>query len=434
MFSSEELSYYIVSLGCVKNQVDSEKLNGALSDAGFSAAESAGNADIIIINTCGFIEEAKKESIDAIFEARELRRDSAKGFTPKVVVAGCLSQRYENELRAEMPEIDFVYGIIDGMFVPRMCRAFGVRVQKTHLRQLPLADTPPFAYIKISEGCSNNCSYCAIPLIRGCARPFPPKKIFQDVDEALARGVKELIIVAQDIAAYRYDNITLAKLIKKICARSDAPWIRLMYCHPDHVGDDLIELIAEERRICRYLDLPFQHASAKILRSMGRRGSPETYLRLVEKLRSAVPGIHIRSTFMVGYPGETDDDFRVIIDFIKTARLERVGAFLYSPEEGTKSFSMTDSVPRAMKRKRYNRLMQVQKKISEEKLRGMIGTKVEVLIEEQIDKERWIGRSEFDAPEVDGVFFLTAKRAELHSIVKAEVTGAAEYDLLGVLE
>lgn len=432
MFSPEELSYYIISLGCAKNQVDSEKLNGAFRDAGFTTAESAEDADIIIINTCGFIEEAKQESIDTILEALALRRRNAAGFVPKLAVVGCLSQRYARELREEMPEIDFLYGLINEKLLPEICRAFGICAGKPPLRQVPLAGMPPFAYIKISEGCSNNCSYCAIPLIRGRARPYPPKKIFQDVDEALRRGAKELVIVAQDIAAYRYDAVTLPKLVKKICARGDVPWIRLMYCHPDHVSDDLIELIAGEKRICRYLDLPFQHASKKILRSMGRGGSSETYLRLVEKLRSAVHGIHVRSTFLIGYPGETDDDFRVLVDFIKAARLERVGAFLYSPEEGTRAFKMNDSVPRRVKRTRYNRLLSVQKKISEEAMRGMIGKMVEVLVEEKLGKGRWIGRSEFDAPEVDGIFFLTAKSAELHSIVKAEVTGAAEYDLYGV--
>lgn len=432
MFSPEKISYYIISLGCAKNLVDSEKLNGALQDSGFCAAENAEDADIIIINTCGFIEDAKKESIDAILEARALQSDSANGFTRKLVVAGCLSKRYARELCAEMPEIDFLYGIIDEEFLPKMCRAFDIDIQKTHLRQSPLAGTPPFAYIKISEGCSNNCSYCAIPLIRGNARAFPPAHILKDIEGAEKRGARELIIVAQDVASYRYGNTTLASLVQKICNESSAPWIRLMYCHPDHLDEEIIGLIAAEKRLCRYLDIPFQHASEKILRSMGRRGSSKKYLGLLENTRKAVPEIHLRSTFMVGYPGETDEDFRELLDFLKIARLERVGAFVYSPEEGTRASRLKGTVPRSVMRARYRRLLALQKKISAEAMRGMIGREVEVLVEERIGKDQWIGRSEFDAPEVDGIFFLTAKSVELHSIVKAEVTGAAEYDLYGV--
>ncbi len=432
MFSPESLSFHIVSLGCSKNLVDSEKLNGALIDAGFSAAESAEIADILIINTCGFIEDAKKESIETIFDACTIERKRNKDFTPKLVVAGCLSKRYARELREEIPEIDFLYGVIDEHFLPSMCRALGIRMKKTRFRQEPLIGSPSYAYIKISEGCSNNCSYCAIPIIRGKAQPYPPKKILNDVQEALSRGVKELIIVAQDIAAYRYHKTTLPALLKKICKNTDVPWIRLMYCHPDHVNDELIDCMAREKRICRYLDLPFQHASTKVLRSMGRKGTAETYIALVEKLRSKIPGIHIRSTFMVGYPGETDEDFQTLIDFIAAARLERVGCFMYSPEEGTRAYEMKDDIPRRVKRARYNRLLTVQKRISSEAMRGMIGKKVAVIVEERSGKNRWIGRSEYDAPEVDGIFFLTSKSAELHSIVEAEVTGAAEYDLFGV--
>ncbi len=432
MFSPEELSYYIVSLGCAKNQVDAEKLNGSFRGADFPLAESAEEADIIVINTCGFIEEAKKESIDAILDAIALRRRNVTGFSPKLVVAGCLSKRYARELRKGIPEIDFLYGLIDEKLLPEMCRTFGIRMRKSHFRQVPLGGMPPFAYIKISEGCSNNCSYCAIPLIRGEARHFSPEKILRDVSEAESRNVRELILVAQDVAAYRHGSTSLAGLVRRICKKSAVPWIRLMYCHPDHIDEEMIDLIASERRICRYLDLPFQHASPKILRAMGRRGSPETYLRMVEKLRNAIDGIHIRSTFMVGFPGETDDDFSTLIDFIKAARLERAGAFMFSPEEGTRAFHLKNPVPGRVKRMRYKRLLSVQKKISEEILRSMIGMRVDVLVEERLKKDRWIGRSEFDAPEVDGIFFLTAKRVELHSIVKAEVTGAAEYDLYGV--
>ncbi|MCX7677909.1 MAG: 30S ribosomal protein S12 methylthiotransferase RimO [Spirochaetes bacterium] len=434
MISPTSLSYYILSLGCAKNQVDSEKLNGAFLDAGFIPAAHPQHADIVVINTCAFIEDAKRESIDAIFEMLTLRRRVKRGFPQKVVVVGCLAKRYALSLRNEIPEIDFIYGLVDEQLLPALCNAFGIKKEKCSFRQVPLDEGIPYAYIKISEGCSNNCSFCAIPFIRGEAISFSPEKIFADVDEATARGVKELIIVAQDICSYRYGKVTLKSLVKKICARTDVPWIRLMYCHPDHVDEELIELIAAEKRICRYLDIPFQHASANVLRSMGRKGDAETYMRLIELLRKSINGIHIRSTFLVGYPNETEDDFRMLLDFIKEVKLEKVGAFMYSPEEGTKAFALNDLVPKRIKRARYHELLSTQKEISKNALRKMKGKRINVLVEKHIRKNQWIGRTEFDAPEVDGIFFLTSKSATLHSIVNAEVTNFSEYDLWGISE
>lgn len=434
MISSNSISYYILSLGCAKNQVDSEKLNGAFLEAGFAPAKSVLEANIVVINTCAFIEDAKKESINAIFEIIEIQKERKDNFGPKLVVAGCLAKRYGEQLRNEIPEIDFLYGLVDEHLLPSLCQHFGIKAKKLTFRQVPIIQSVPYAYIKISEGCSNNCSYCAIPMIRGKAKPFSPKKILNDVFEATQRGVKELILVAQDIGAYRFGKIGLVCLLKKICANTNIPWIRLMYCHPAHVNDDLIEFIATERRICRYLDIPFQHVSPRVLYSMGRSGDAETYLRLLEKIRTAVKDIHIRSTFIVGYPNETEDDFRMLIDFIKEARLEKVGAFMFSAEEGTRAFELKDCVPKRIKRLRYHTLLTLQKEISKKILSTMIGKKVKVLVEDHIGKNKWKGRSEFDAPEIDGIFFLTSKRATLHSMVNAEVTNASEYDLFGIWE
>lgn len=446
MFLSGSLSYHIISLGCSKNLVDSEKLNGEMSSAGFRFSEDPASSDILIINTCGFIEDAKKESIDVILDAAAAFRAGAGGravrpgaagaekadFGKRLVVTGCLSRRYPGELKRDIPEIDFIYGVLDSSFVLSLCGSFGIRAGRPRREQSPLLPGAAFAYIKIAEGCSNNCSYCAIPLIRGTHRSYPAKEILADAKAAAARGVLEVNIVAQDIAAYRHGRLNLPGLVKKISAVEGIRWIRLLYCHPDHLDDGIIGLVRDNLRVVRYLDIPFQHASKRLLRSMGRKGDAASYLRLVEKIRTMVPGIHLRSTFMVGYPGETADDFRALMDFIREAKLERVGCFAYSREEGTRAFRLGDTVPGRVKQSRLRRLMEAQRKISLVKMRAMVGQVVEVLVEEDLGGGQWIGRSEFDAPEVDGVFFLTAQGALLNTIVRAEVTDAVEYDLIGV--
>lgn len=446
MFLSGSLSYHIISLGCSKNLVDSEKLNGEMSSAGFRFSDDPASSDILIINTCGFIEDAKKESIGVILDAaaafsaggeKRSARVSDSGvaaapFGRKLAVTGCLSERYPRELGRDIPEIDFLYGVLDGGFVASFCREFGIRATRPRRVQSPLAPGTASAYIKIAEGCSNNCSYCAIPLIRGAHRSYPVKQVLADAKAAAARGALEANIVAQDIAAYRHGRLRLPGLVRKIAAVEGIRWIRLLYCHPDHLDDKVMELVRDERKVVRYLDIPFQHASTKLLRSMGRKGDAKAYLRLLEKIRMMVPGIHIRSTFMTGYPGESDADFKALMEFIREAKLERVGCFAYSREEGTRAFRMGDTVPGRTKRARVRKLMETQQRISREKMRAMVGQSVEVLVEEHLGGDQWLGRSEFDAPEVDGIFFLTAKGASLNTIVRAEVTDAVEYDLIGV--
>ncbi len=434
MLRPDSLSYYIVSLGCSKNLVDSEKLNGGMLAAGFLRASEPSGADIIIINTCGFIEDAKKESVDVILDAACLEGEgpASPAFPRRLAVAGCLAGRYPSELGRGIPEIDFLYGLLDDDFIPAMCRAFGIAPARPRGKRAPLDEGAPFAYIKISEGCSNNCSYCAIPLIRGPHRSFSPRQVLDDAREAVARGALELNIIAQDIASYRSGKTGLAGLVKKISSIEGVRWIRLLYCHPDHVDDGIIALIRDDCRVRKYIDIPFQHAAPRILKSMGRKGGPEQYLALIEKLRKSVPGIHIRSTVMVGYPGETEEEFRLLVDFLKSARLERLGCFIYSGEEGTRAFQLGDTVPAKTKRARHRRIMTLQRRISLAKMREMVGRKVEVLVEEHQGGDRWIGRSEFDAPEVDGIFFLTSKKASLNTIVRAEVTDAVEYDLVGM--
>lgn len=433
MFSSHDISYYIISLGCPKNEVDSERLNADMHNAGFIAAEDIKDADIIFINTCGFIEAAKKESIETIFDALDYTSHNTHTFKKRLVVLGCLTQRYKEEIIKEIPEIDLVWGLYDSSLIEELARLFNIALVKGAIapRRKPLIENLPYAYIKIAEGCSNYCSYCAIPLIRGRFSAFSPTEILQDARQALQRGVKELIIVAQDTAVYHYSDTRIWDVLHMLNDLDGDFWIRLMYCHPDHIDEKLIEALATLPKVVPYIDIPFQHASKKILHAMNRKGDSEKYLQLVEKLRKSIPDIAIRSTFMVGFPGEDEDDFAILKDFVTTARLDRVGVFMYSPEEGTKAYAFGDTVKTAIKKKRYNELMKLQQKISRHRLQATIGTTVQVLVEEKVDEYNYIGRTQYDAPEIDGIFFLTAHNVRVNDIVHARITDTLEYDRIG---
>ncbi|TFH41120.1 MAG: 30S ribosomal protein S12 methylthiotransferase RimO [Chrysiogenales bacterium] len=446
MVSSTDISFHIISLGCAKNQVDSERVNGAMISAGYLPAPSAEDADIIIVNTCGFINDAKEESIGVIFDALE-ERDTARvtvegaeqspGYGGsgiigrKVVVLGCLSQRYTAALEADIPEIDYIDGLADEGFVERMSRHFSIDTGGYRPLRMPLVPGLSYSYIKISEGCSNNCSYCAIPLIRGPHESYPIKYLREDAEREVARGARELVIVAQDIGAYCRDGIGLPGLVRELSAIDGVEWIRLMYCHPDHVDEGILGVLEGGGKVVPYIDIPFQHASQGVLRSMGRRGASASHLDLCARLRERVRGICIRSTFMVGYPSESDDDFEELLAFLRAARIDRVGAFIYSPEEGTPAWEMGDPVPESVKKERYHRLMTLQRKISASALDAMIGSVLRVMVEDRVDGHTWVGRSEYDAPEVDGVFYLTGDIPMVNSIVHARVTDAHEYDLVG---
>lgn len=434
MFSPEDISYYIISLGCPKNEVDSERLNADMHSAGFTIAHEIDKADIIFINTCGFIEAAKKESIETIFDALDYKTHQTKTFKKKLIVLGCLTQRYKEEIKKEIPEIDLVWGLYDSSLIPELACLWGIAIKGAIApKRKPIIENVPYAYIKIAEGCSNFCSYCAIPLIRGRFTAYPPTDILLDAQEALTRGVKELIVVAQDTAVYQYNDTRIWDILNMLGNLEGDFWIRLMYCHPDHIDDRLIEALATLPKVVHYIDIPFQHASRKVLQSMNRKGDAHIYLRLVEKLRRAIPDIAIRSTFMVGFPEEDDDDFKLLTEFVAEAQLDRVGVFMYSPEEGTQAFAKGDTVKKAIKKKRYNMLMSLQQEISLQRLRETIGTAVQVLVEEQVDPQNYIGRTQYDAPEIDGIFFLTAHNVRVNDIVKAKITDTLEYDRIGVL-
>ena len=446
MFISSELSFYIISLGCSKNLVDSERINGEMVSAGFIPAETSENSDIIIINTCGFIQPAKEESIEVILDAVSIKESGASGskhfrhgngehrsFSRKVVVTGCLSKRYFNEILSEIPEIDFLYGIPDEKFVSVMSNEFNIKTGSITVKRKKLYNSYPYSYIKISDGCSNNCSYCAIPLIRGPHSPISAEKILKDAEAEVAGGSLELNIIAQDIAVYKWGEINLSSLINKMSGIARLRWIRLLYCHPDHITDDIINLIAGNEKVVPYIDIPFQHVSKSILKSMGRDGNINKYFDLLSRLREKIPGITVRSTFMIGYPGEGEDEFRELVHFVKTARLDKVGCFIYSPEEGTAAAGLPDTVSIDEKNRRLDQLMRVQADISREILDDKIGLELDVLVEEKIDDNTYIGRTESDAPEVDGVFYLTAGENRINDIVRAHVTDSVEYDLIGVM-
>jgi ribosomal protein S12 methylthiotransferase len=435
VFSPEDISYYIVSLGCPKNEVDSERLNADMHSAGFASAHDIDTADIVFINTCGFIEAAKKESIETIFDALDVKTHQTKTFKKRLVVLGCLTQRYKEEIIKEIPEIDLVWGLYDSSLIAELARLWGIKLITGTIAQKrkPLIENLPYAYIKIAEGCSNFCSYCAIPLIRGRFTAYPPSMIVQEAQEALNRGVKELIVVAQDTAVYNYGSIRVWDLLNMLSKLEGDFWIRLMYCHPDHIDDRLIDALATVPKVVHYIDIPFQHASKKVLQSMNRKGDADIYLQLVQKLRKAIPDIAIRSIFMVGFPDEDDSDFKLLLEFVKQAQLDRVGVFMYSPEEGTRAFAKGDTVKKATKKKRHNMLMKLQQKISRQRLQATIGKTVQVLVEEQVDPQNYLGRTQYDAPEIDGIFFLTAHNVRVNDIVTAKITDTLEYDRIGVL-
>ena len=433
--TASEISFYIISLGCSKNLVDSELINGEMISAGFTSSQTAEDADILIINTCGFIQDAKEESIETILDAVDLKKNDKElnrsNFKKKIIALGCLTKRYFSEIENEIPEIDFLYGIRDEKFVPALCRKFNIKHKPILNVRKRLYNTYPFSYIKISDGCSNNCSYCAIPIIRGPHASFPADHILKDAVSEVENGALELNIIAQDIAVYKYKTVDLTSLINKISKIDNLKWIRLLYCHPDHITDKIINLIADNEKVVPYIDIPFQHVNETLLKSMGREGNSYKYLKLIENLRKKIPQIAVRSTFMLGYPGEDEKYFLELLEFIKTARIDKVGCFVFSPEEGTGAYNLHDNISIDEKNRRLNEVMSIQSRISQEKLNDKIGMELDVLVEEKIDNNTYIGRTIFDAPEVDGIFFLTSNENKINEIVRAKVTDSIEYDLIG---
>ncbi len=436
-------TFYIDQHGCAKNQVDGEEISARLIDAGFSVVESPENADVIIINTCGFIEDAKKESISAIVDTK--KRWPGK----KVIAAGCLSQRYPEVLFSDMPEADGVFGNGDLSLIPGAVEkvVHGTRelLKTPQQRNMPLVcyprkaffDYPGTAHIKITEGCSNHCSYCAIPLIRGELRSRDIADIVSEAQGLLDRGVFEIVLIGQDLGNYGKDlegRCMLPDLLSAFAEIKENFRVRVLYIHPDHFPHEILPIIKGDSRFAPYFDLPFQHASASVLRSMNRQGSTEIYLGLIERIRAELPFAMIRSTFLVGFPGETEADFSALLDFQRAAQLDWLGAFAYSREENTPAYDMKNRVPKSVAQKRKALVEETQVAITAERLKRFIGMSDHFIVEEAFDHDKLcIGRGWMQAPEVDGVTLIHAAQKP-GAIVEAHIISVNGVDFNAVLE
>jgi ribosomal protein S12 methylthiotransferase len=436
-----------VSLGCPKNLVDSEVMLGTLTRQGYSITAQKEDADVIVVNTCGFIDTAKKESIDTILEMAELK---SQGNCKKLVVAGCLAERYRNEIQKEIPEIDFIFGPdelgrileavqLDSSSIPDV--SIDALYSSREIPTIPrILTTPPhMAYLKVSEGCDHVCTFCAIPSFRGRFRSRPIPDLVAESRRLADQGVRELIIVSQDTMAYGKDlglGNGIAALLRKLLEVDGLKWIRFLYCYPNMVSDELVRLVAEEQRLCKYFDIPFQHASRHILERMKRGGHREIYERQIEDIRKAMPEVGLRTSFIVGFPGETQSDFKEILTFSKNVGFDNVGVFLYSDEEGTGAFDLDQKVSRTIAVRRRDALMKEQAKISKARLRRMIGRTVEIVLEGESDESDLLlqGRMETQAPEIDGhVLINDAGERQLSAgqFYDVEITDSLDYDLIG---
>jgi ribosomal protein S12 methylthiotransferase len=438
--------FAIISLGCSRNLVDSEVIAGVLKESGFKACDPDGGVDVCVVNTCAFIESARKESVDAIMEIAELKKS---GKVKSLVVCGCLPQLYKNKLFKSLPEADLILGTSDFPKIGQLLgRLSGKRRSDISARPRYLYDeTSPrssltprhYAYVKISEGCSNLCSYCIIPRLRGSFRSRPIDSIAKEVARIAKAGyLKEVDLVGQDTTLFGtdlYGRKMLPGLLKRLCGLDNSvEWIRVMYTHPAHYTDELVDTISSEKKICKYLDLPIQHISDKILKRMNRHTTKRQIAGLVEKLRKRIPGLVLRTSIIVGFPGETDRDFRELLEFLREMKFEKLGAFTYCREEGTKASRAAGQVPDSLKTERFDELMTEQQKISFAANKSMVGKTVKVLIDEKEagSKDLFVGRTQGDAPEVDGSVYVSGKNVKVGAFCDVEINDALEYDLAGV--
>lgn len=434
-----------VSLGCDKNLVDSEMMMGLLRERGYEFTDDEKDADIAVINTCGFITSAKEESIQTILEMAE----NKKGKLKVLIAAGCLAQRYKDEILKELPEIDAVVGttafdkiceVVDDVLAKRghnefedinsMCRPDTDRMITTG---------GYYSYLKIAEGCDKRCTYCSIPLFKGAYRSVPMDKLIDEAEYLARNGVRELILVAQETTVYGkdlYGEKALPKLLRKLCGIDGIRWVRILYCYPEEITDELIEVIKSEPKICRYLDIPIQHASDPVLRRMGRRTTNKDLRDIIGKLRREIPDIALRTTLITGFPGESEADHEILMDFVDEMEFDRLGVFTYSPEEDTPAASMEGQIDEETKLSRRDELMELQQEISYEKSQRLVGRRLEVMIEgKAADEDVYVGRTYMDAPGVDGYIFINSGE-ELMSgdFAYVKVTKALEYDLIGELD
>jgi len=432
----------LISLGCPKNQVDSEVILGNLKNNGFEILENVDGSDVVIINTCGFIESAKQEAIDTILDMAELKKE---GTVKKILVTGCLAQRYKEQLKEEIPEVDGVIGIGANndivSVVEKLCQGetYEFYPDKESLSfggERELLNPPYYAYLKIAEGCSNHCTYCAIPSIRGEFRSREFEDIICEANALAEKGVKELIVVAQDTTRYGedlYGKQRLPELLTQLSKIEKIKWIRILYCYPDRLSDELLEAIAKNEKVLKYIDLPLQHADETVLRRMNRFGNKEKLLSLVEHIREIIPDVVLRTTLIVGFPGETEEAFETLSEFVNEARFDRLGCFTYSAEEGTPAAEFPDQIDEQVKVDRCEIIMEQQNRIMDEINDSHIGKTLECVVEGYDDyADVYFGRSVMDAPEIDGIISFTCG-FELNEgeFVNVEIMGANEYGLIG---
>jgi len=432
----------MVSLGCSKNQVDAERLLAMLRSAGYDISPRPERCDAVIINTCGFIESAKQEAIDVILEFAHKKRE---GIIGGLIVTGCLSERYREEFIKEFPEVDGVLGIgknaeiaaaVDRVLGGEKYLAFGEKEELSLEGDRLLAGPAYSAYLKVAEGCDNRCSYCAIPDIRGKFRSRPMENIIKEARELVSAGVRELCLVAQDTTRYGediYGKLMLPELLKSLCEIPQLRWLRLLYCYPDRVTDELLDVIASQPKIVKYMDLPVQHASGKVLKEMNRSGDEASLRSLIKRIRQKVPGATLRTTLITGFPGESEEDFEILCRFVQEAKFERLGCFAYSQEENTPAGDRDDQVDEQTRRRRAEIIMETQEVIAARIAAGMAGMEIEVLCEGyDSQKKMCVGRSQADAPDIDArVYFAALPRPEPGEFVRVRVTGPDGYDLLG---
>lgn len=437
--SSDKILF--ISLGCDKNLVDSEMMLGLLSEKGYEFTDDEAEADIIVINTCCFINDAKQESIDTILEMAQLKES---GKLKTLVVAGCLAQRYKEEIQKEIPEVDIIIGTAA---IDEIAAALdGLNNHYKSLDSAPLTDTKRlvttgghYAYLKIAEGCNKHCTYCIIPKVRGNYRSVPMDSLVEEAQILADGGVKELILVAQETTIYGidlYGQKMLSKLLRRLCLIEGLVWIRILYCYPEEIDDELIQVIKTEPKICHYLDLPIQHGCDNVLKRMGRKTDSRELVNIIEKLRREIPDICIRTTLITGFPGETEEDHEKLMEFVDRMEFDRLGVFTYSQEEDTPAASMPDQIPDEIKEKRQAQLMKLQQEIAFDAALSMEGQLMDAMIEGKVaDEDAYIARTYKDAPNVDGFLFVNTNRELMTGdFVKVRITGAYEYDLIGELE
>ena len=444
-----------ISLGCSKNLIDTEVTIGKFKEHKFEIVNNPKEAEIIVINTCGFIESAKEEAISTILEMAEYKNKRCKF----LIVMGCLVQRYYEDLAKALPEVDLFLKIqdydkmwekIEELFTKKSHtnqKINGLSKNKTkHISKLPMFEEREYiqrtistgeniAYLKIGEGCSNMCTYCAIPYIRGLFVSRPIEDILEEARTIAKQGIKELIIIAQDTTKYGvdlYGESKLAELLQKLCKIDGIHWIRFLYSYPEGITDELIQVVKNEEKIAKYFDIPIQHISNEVLKKMNRKTSKETIEKLISKIRKEIPDVTLRTSLIVGFPGETKEQFEELYDFVEKTKFDKLGVFEYSKEEGTPAATMSNQIHHMTKKSRYNKIMKLQQDISREKMKAKIGTEQEVLIEgKSFDKKYFIGRTKSDVPDIDGVIYIKNKDLKINEFVNCKITDFKEYDLVG---